>query len=66
MVGTGCALSAVARLLSVTRRYAGKCRICLSLDEQAGERAVARSEGPGQFVRYFLDALWQLTQEVQA
>ncbi|MDM1728286.1 hydroxyethylthiazole kinase, partial [Escherichia coli] len=27
---------------------------------------VARSEGPGSFVPHFLDALWQLTQEVQA
>ncbi|EPS6348855.1 hydroxyethylthiazole kinase, partial [Escherichia coli] len=26
----------------------------------------ARSEGPGSFVPHFLDALWQLTQEVQA
>ena len=34
--------------------------------KQAGERAVARSEGPGSFVPHFLDALWQLTQEVQA
>ncbi|HGY9145068.1 TPA: hypothetical protein ACNTWH_003347, partial [Escherichia coli] len=25
-----------------------------------------RSEGPGSFVPHFLDALWQLTQEVQA
>ncbi|MFW8068672.1 hypothetical protein, partial [Klebsiella pneumoniae] len=24
------------------------------------------SEGPGSFVPHFLDALWQLTQEVQA
>ncbi|MGA6791308.1 hydroxyethylthiazole kinase, partial [Escherichia coli] len=34
--------------------------------KQAGERAVARSEGPVSFVPHFLDALWQLTQEVQA
>ncbi|OUK86664.1 hydroxyethylthiazole kinase, partial [Escherichia coli] len=34
--------------------------------KQAGERAVASSEGPGSFVPHFLDALWQLTPEVQA
>ncbi|VFS17585.1 hydroxyethylthiazole kinase [Escherichia coli] len=55
-----------------------RCLLCATSDtleniasachwmKQAGERAVARSEGPGSFVPHFLDALWQLTQEVQA
>ncbi|EHG6168620.1 hydroxyethylthiazole kinase [Escherichia fergusonii] len=67
VVGTGCALSAVVaaccalpgdRLLNV----ASAC----SWMKQAGERAIVRSQGPGTFVPYFLDALWQMTQEVQA
>lgn len=67
VVGTGCALSAVVAACctlpgDTLENVASACHWM----KQAGERAVARSEGPGSFVPYFLDALWQLTQEVQA
>ncbi|EFJ2324118.1 hydroxyethylthiazole kinase [Escherichia coli] len=67
VVGTGCALSAVVAACcalpgDTLENVASACHWM----KQAGERAVARSEGPGSFVPHFLDALWQLTQEVQA
>lgn len=67
VVGTGCALSAVVAACcalpgDTLENIASACHWM----KQAGERAVARSEGPGSFVPHFLDALWQLTQEVQA
>lgn len=67
VVGTGCALSAVVAACcalpgDMLENVASACHWM----KQAGERAVARSEGPGSFVPHFLDALWQLTQEVQA
>ena len=67
VVGTGCALSAVVATCcalpgDTLENVASACHWM----KQAGERAVARSEGPGSFVPHFLDALWQLTQEVQA
>ncbi|HDS6239543.1 TPA: hydroxyethylthiazole kinase [Escherichia coli] len=67
VVGTGCALSAVVAACcalpgDTLENIASACHWM----KQAGERAVARSEGPGSFVPHFLDALWQLAQEVQA
>lgn len=67
VVGTGCALSAVVAACcalpgDTLENVASACHWM----KQAGERAVARSEGPCSFVPHFLDALWQLTQEVQA
>lgn len=67
VVGTGCALSAVVAACctlpgDTLENVASACHWM----KQAGERAVARSEGRSSFVPYFLDALWQLTQEVQA
>ena len=67
VVGTGCALSAVVAACcalpgDTLENVASACHWM----KQAGERAVARSEGPGSFVPHFLDALWQLTPEVQA
>ena len=67
VVGTGCALSAVVAACcalpgDTLENIASACHWM----KQAGERAVASSEGPGSFVPHFLDALWQLTQEVQA
>ena len=64
VVGTGCALSAVVAACcalpgDTLENVASACHWM----KQAGERAVARSEGPGSFVPHFLDALWQLTQE---
>ncbi len=67
VVGTGCALSAVvAACCALPRRYAGKYRICLSLDETRRRTRSRQKRGAGSFVPHFLDALWQLAQEVQA
>ncbi|EJI9008837.1 hydroxyethylthiazole kinase [Escherichia albertii] len=67
VVGTGCALSAVVAAScalpgDTLENVASACHWM----KQAGERAVARSEGPGSFIAHFLDALWQLTPEVKA
>ncbi|WP_259282026.1 hydroxyethylthiazole kinase, partial [Escherichia coli] len=67
VVGTGCALSAVVAACcalpgDTLENVASACHWM----KQAGELAVARIEGPGRFVPHFLDALWQLTQEVPA
>ncbi len=42
-----------------------KIRICLSLDETSRRTRSRQKRGPGSFVPHFLDALWQLTQEVR-
>ena len=62
-----CIIGGCRCLLCVTERYAGKCRICLSLDETS-RRARSRQEARGRAVLFHIsfDALWQLTQEVQA
>ncbi|MCZ8688865.1 hydroxyethylthiazole kinase, partial [Escherichia albertii] len=67
VVGTGCVLSAVVAAScalpgDTLENVASACHWM----KQAGERAVARSEGPGSFIAHFLDALWQLTPEVKA
>ncbi|RWR01157.1 hydroxyethylthiazole kinase [[Pantoea] beijingensis] len=67
VVGTGCALSAVVTgftALAGDRLYAiaSACRVMSC----AGERATARSSGPGSFAPAFLDELWQLDAEVLA
>ncbi len=67
VVGTGCALSALTAACCALpgerlENVAAGCRIMT----RAGEIAVARSQGPGSFVPRFLDALWQLNEEVLA
>lgn len=66
VVGTGCALSAVAAAcasLSGNRleNVAAGCWIM----KNAGSRAVAQSAGPGSFVAAFLDALYQMDAGAQ-
>lgn len=64
VVGTGCALSAVAAAFCATggeplQQVATACHVMA----QAGGRAVANAAGPGSFVPAFLDALDTARQE---
>lgn len=64
VVGTGCALSAVAAAFCSLPgerldNVATACRV-MAL---CGERAAARCTGPGSFIAAFLDALYQLRAE---
>ncbi len=62
VVGTGCALSAVAAAArGAAGRPAGKRGRRLRADE-AGREIAARQGGPGSFIPAFLDALYQEVQ----
>lgn len=67
VVGTGCALSAVAAGFAALpgdrlQHIASACRVMA----YAGEQAAARAQGPGSFIPAFLDALWNLNAEALA
>ncbi len=66
VVGTGCALSAV--VLPAVRYQAIRWKMShLPVTGETSRRARSRQKrGARQFCSNFLDALWQLTQEVQA
>lgn len=67
VVGTGCALSAVAAASCALPgdRLVNVAAACGWM-KTAGKHAVAMSQGPGSFVPAFLDALWALDSEEQA
>jgi hydroxyethylthiazole kinase len=67
VVGTGCALSAVAAACCALpgdrlTHVGAACAIMA----RAGEQAARQSRGPGSFVPAFLDALWSLNGEALA
>lgn len=67
VVGTGCALSAVAAACCALPgkrldNVAAACRLM----KVAGEQAIAASRGPGSFIPAFIDALYLLSPEVLA
>ncbi|MEI7432416.1 MAG: hydroxyethylthiazole kinase [Betaproteobacteria bacterium] len=65
VVGTGCALSAlVAAFTAQAPNRLNAVAAACAVAGLCGERAAARSQGPGSFKAAFLDALYLLTPEI--
>jgi len=65
VVGTGCALSAlVAAFTAQAPNRLNAVAAACAVAGLCGERASARSQGPGSFKAAFLDALYLLTPEI--